>query len=454
MPPTDAMRLRGVRGADILLVVLGLGLLGGLYYNGMLEPALIVAAVGGTAVCLAMGVVAPSAALSMSLALPFLGYLPLASILANRTEIIGTLLNFGILLSVVGVRLPSERVSTRRLLFGFGLINAFALFYLPHSDASTSSLALAIVHAVTAAMAIASTALTLPVLARCVGPAGLTVAWAAYSTPQLLNDRTVAAAGQNANGVGMIAALALVLAVVGVFADRRLWRAWHFGVALACSIAVFISQSRGAYLALAIGLLVLMSGKILVRRSLVGWFGIGVFLAAATVLGVQLVAWVGQVTGRFSTSATATESLQTRLDAAQYSAQQGLQHPLYGVGLTNLVDYSSLHDGYAVVRSHVVYLGVWGEVGLLAASLLFVLCWRAVKHARELGPSELAPIAATLVAGISLNWWPSSGTGAVALSILAWGASLTPAAVAEDSPSPTRRLTRSHPRENQVDAAA
>ena len=448
------LRVRGLQIADICMVAFGLVLVGSLSYRGMLDPDYTFTAIAATIACLAVGIFAPLAALAMSLALPILGQLPMLSILGSRAEIIGILLNVGVLLRIVGIRLPQEQVSTLRLLFGFGLINAFVLAISAHSDSSTTSLGIAMAHAVTTAMAIAATALPLPVLARAVGPAGLTVAWAAYSTPQLLNDRTVAAAGQNANGVGMIAALGLVLAVVGLLTDRGLWRFWHLGVSLSCGLAVFISQSRGAYLALAIGVLVLVSGKLLVRRSLGGWLGIGVFLIAATLLGIRLVAWVGQFTGRFRTTEVADESLQTRLDAAMYSLQQGLVHPLDGVGLTNLVNYSNLNGGYATVRSHVVYLGVWGEAGLLAASLLGVTCWRAVTRARRLGRHELAPVAATLVAGISVNWWPSSGTGAVALSVIAWGASLTPIALGEQSPIRNRRLRRLHGGGKHVNATA
>lgn len=414
--------LRSIRVTDLLLLACTLGLLGGLYYMGWWSPVRGLFPPLAVLACLAAGHIAPKSALAMSLVLPFMGSLPLPSVVGSQRETVGILLSLGVAIAAAARKEAPGPTVVWKLLVPFGLTNFLVLFLLPHGSASTLSLFQATAHSVVTAVAVGLSGLDARGLARVVGPAGLVVSWVALSTPELLVDRTTSVAGQNANGVGMVASVCLVVVLMGLASDRGPWRILHLCVAVTCCVGVFVSGSRGAYLNLAVAALVLGSGRLLTRRSLAGWAGITFFIALAWWLGARVVQWAGTFTGRFRAAEAATESLESRRLAAMYSLEQGLLHPFGGVGLANLADYASLHDGDASVRSHVVYLGIWGEVGVVAAIFFGLLCWYAFVRSRAIGRRELAPVAAALVAGISVNWWPSSGTGSIALALITWGA--------------------------------
>lgn len=437
------LRGRRVRILDVALILAAVGLLGGLYVFGLLSLRPLLRPLIGLIGCLALGHIAPRTAVAMSLAAPFASHLPGGALIASQSENLGSALCVGVLMGSIGRQGNVADGRARKLVITFGLVNLVVLLALPHGESSALSLFQAVFHAVTAATAVTVLSMDVAHMARVAAPAGVVLSWVAYLTPELLVDRTTSTAGQNANGVGMVAAICLVFAVVGLLRDSPRWRILHAASAIVCGAGVVVSQSRGAYLDLAVAALVLVSGRLLTRRSIAGWARVALFVVLATWIGARVVSWAGTFTGRFAEAQAESESLQSRMDAAVYSLHEGLIHPLSGVGLTNLASYSSLHDGDALVRSHVVYLGIWGEVGAIAALLFGILCWRAVLASRRAGRQPLAVVVVVLAAGVSVNWWPLSGSGTIALAALAWGASLNSDAALPPAIDPVRDAVRS-----------
>lgn len=420
-------RARGLaRARDVAILCVGVTLVAGLYRLGWWNSTQVARSVVPVVALLVVGIVVPKAALSFALASPFLFGMSLPFVPTGELEGAGVLLAAGVILGTTRSGAHAEpRPASRavaRILLAFGLINLLVLFLLPHEASPTRPLFQTTLHAIFIALAVSRSRLSLVSVARMLAPAGCVVSWTALVTPEILVDRSTSVAGTNANGVGMVASICLVIAVVGVIVDQGAWRLAHLVAAMSCLLGMLVSQSRGAYLNLAIAGLVLLASRLLIRRSLTGWMGVGLVAGAAVWLGDLVVRWAGTWTGRFAGAQMESESLDARWTAAVYSFEQGILHPLGGVGIANLAAYSSEHRGDSLVRSHIVYLGVWGEVGIPAALLLGLICWRALAFGRQAGRAPLAVISAVLVAGMSVNWWPSIGTGSVALAVLAWAA--------------------------------
>jgi hypothetical protein len=356
----------------------------------------------------------PSLGLAVGAALP----------LTAQALSMATLPYFGIaLLSLVILRTwpdaPRAGHQAALLVAAFGALSvAFGLLLAPPVPGRISVI-LAVGYATALGVAAALTRISTAWFAAVIVALGVWISLAAWRTPELSANRTLAVLGENANGVGMFAGVGVVSALV-LFKERSVpIRLLALAGAVACLVGVYVSGSRGAAVVCFVGVAVLVFGRLL-RDTTVGGAirATGVLLAAAAV-SYELVGWFGDVTGRVARGADV--NLTARSESLSYAVEVGLQKPLSGVGLTRLSEVSRLDLSSGVgLRAHNAYAGVFAELGVVGLVPLLLLCALAVVRARQRSSQALALVAAVLSAGISLEWWGAGQTGPLALLVLGW----------------------------------
>lgn len=224
--------------------------------------------------------------------------------------------------------------------------------------------------------------------------------------------RAVGSFGQS-NDLGAFLAIftvfaaSLVPAARGLVARLTVWAALVLG-----SVAVLLTISRGAILALGVGLLV-----VALRTSRVLTAVLVLVLATAPLWTPDFVKeriLSTQVEDEEYDEVTLETSSQLRVDTWRAIIDVVTEHPLVGVGFTGLAGVlpmtgSSL--GVAVKDSaHSTYLRFLGEMGILGLGLfvgLLIACWRLGRQAEKRGATEMdrrvgaGLSAATLVLALS-----------------------------------------------------
>jgi O-antigen ligase len=157
--------------------------------------------------------------------------------------------------------------------------------------------------------------------------------------------------------------------------DRRLALAW----AICLGVALLLTFSRGAYLALAVfAIVTLITVRPGLRRPLLA---IAVVAAALVVVTIVVASNTPLMESRFSYVAL-NYTLQTRSIIYVATWQMLTAHPILGLGLGG---YLYVLHGFPEIYPHDVYLAFWAELGLLGlVAFLIILAgliwrgWRAL----------------------------------------------------------------------------
>lgn len=169
------------------------------------------------------------------------------------------------------------------------------------------------------------------------------------------------------------------------------------------SLAAILSISRGAILALAVGLAV---AAFLHGFRVKRFLPLGVFIAGAIALGTLVLGrgWLNT----FVNVALSRFSAQARLDIDRITLDLIREHPFLGMGLGRAMEviYISDNTGHYQVMPHNTYLWLWVDMGILALvaflGLLVVLvrnAWVSLRHAEgTLAGSVLRACLASAVA--------------------------------------------------------
>lgn len=212
--------------------------------------------------------------------------------------------------------------------------------------------------------------------------------------------------GENADGLGMLIALGTV-ALVGFGLERR--RALLPVIALAALLslqALVITASRGALLALSVGLFTALVAHSWLRRPLKLAVGLAVVTTAAWFGAAWVTSHFLEASGR---GVDAAYGFDLRARVAQFAWEQGLEHPLLGVGVARLQELATGTDGVGLfIGAHNTFLGLLAAAGFPAVVLLVSVLVQAARHASVASPRfGLSVLAAVTAAGFSLEWWPA-----------------------------------------------
>jgi hypothetical protein len=231
-------------------------------------------------------------------------------------------------------------------------------------------------------------------------------------------DRRSMVLGENANGVGFLAAIGLVAGLTLIGRSTKTIAGFGFTAAFICTVGVAVSASRGALLAAVGGVAALVLARVIASR----WTW--ATLACAGVTGLLIIT-AGPVSHLFVEYAgRPSDRAQASYDAREfmvgYAIEQGLSHPLLGVGLGRLADVSVADpESRVMLRAHNAFAGVFAESGLVVLALLLAVCLAAFLSARKYDARRLLPlVTVVVVTGFSLEWWGAGSTGAAAMLIL------------------------------------
>jgi O-antigen ligase len=219
----------------------------------------------------------------------------------------------------------------------------------------------------------------------------------------------------NPNYLGSLLSLPLVASVGAIRYARN--AKWLIPAAV-CFVAMADTQSRGAFLAAAAGVAV-----ILIQGRSVQWQAI-IVLA----LGIPAVVMLGanfHVIENLGASDRAAADLSAnnglRFQAAELAVRVAIQHPLRGVGYWMFPTYAARSGGFGVyIMTHNDYLRLAAEAGVLALVAFLVLIWlgtarrrcgdlavlRAVVVAYAVGLLFANPLA---ILGVSAPFWVALG---------------------------------------------
>jgi len=207
--------------------------------------------------------------------------------------------------------------------------------------------------------------------------------------------RRVLAIYHSPNALALLVGRLIPIAIALVAAAGAWRRALAATAALATGATLFLTYSRGAWLAVAGSIVAL------------GWLrgGRARWLAVAATGAALLLAAMLLPSERLQSETT----VQQRLYIWQSSWQMLVDHPLVGVGLDNFLYYyprymlPQAHDEPNMSHPHNLILDFWlstGILGLIAFAWLQVTFWRRSRHALGLG-AEAGLLAAGLAASMA-----------------------------------------------------
>jgi putative inorganic carbon (HCO3(-)) transporter len=214
-------------------------------------------------------------------------------------------------------------------------------------------------------------------------------------------------AGFSANIVGGILAVLLPVTIAYALGSGRLWLKGAWAMAfLAGGLVLLLTQSRGAFVALSIALLVMGAARTRWFLVAIPVLGAGVLAAVQSLGGSQL----SQVLLSSSTS-QAVGSLEGRLELWSRALYMIQDFPVTGIGLgmfDRVLDllYPLFLVGPAadLFHPHDIYLAAAVDGGLPAliafVSLLVLLLFMAVQSVRFTHGDRLRPLAYGLLGGV------------------------------------------------------
>jgi O-antigen ligase len=220
--------------------------------------------------------------------------------------------------------------------------------------------------------------------------------------------------GFNPNYLGALLALPIVAAVGLMRQDRN--PAW-LAPSGVCLVAMAETQSRGAFLAAAVGVaIILVQGRPFKLQA-------PVVLAAvvvATALPGSLDAVEHIAAGNRQTSDLNSNS-EIRRQAAEFATHVALQHPLRGIGYGMFPSYAAKSPRFGVyINTHNDYLRLAAEAGAITLAAFLVLLWLGTTRRRSGDLGVLRAVVLTYAVGLffanlladlaaSLPFWLSLG---------------------------------------------
>lgn len=246
----------------------------------------------------------------------------------------------------------------------------------------------------------------------------------------------------NPNSVGHIAALALLVAV-GLYLRGSGWR-WWLVAAVVPAYTLFYSQSRGAFVVTAVGLLVMwISGRRGASRIFAVLLGVLAVLMTVTSLdSVQQALLASR-----DQSANETEA---RVSTLRLSINLIREHPWGGIGYQHFFDYTRKRLGI-IIEPHNDWARLAAECGIPCVLLLLWLASRAMRF-RIKTPVDTV-MRAVLISGL-VAWLFTNSMTDLRMSLPTWvllGAAW--ATTAFDDPRPLVDAQVPRPGVVQVDDA-
>jgi len=202
--------------------------------------------------------------------------------------------------------------------------------------------------------------------------------------------------------------LACVLVILPAM-QSRFRQAWILGIGAVLLAGLFVTQSRGAWVALAAGWLVCMMYRGYAGRAL----GLAAALALVPVAVVPLIATYSNKLGEsLGASGHSVGTAEYRTNLLKEGLRQISAHPMFGqtpkqlsIALSNLVQGQHMVD---FVNTPLTVALIIGIPGLLAWGLLWgmaiILPWRnrAAKPSRKLNDPAEMPMAVMVVTMVAL----------------------------------------------------
>ena len=227
--------------------------------------------------------------------------------------------------------------------------------------------------------------------------------------------------GENANALGMFAALGFVGAFV--LALGRPFHALRFlgfaAIGIFCFMGVLSSASRGALVVAMSGAVVHLCGPMLQRSGLRAMVALSVIGMASFWALPPIMTWFLRQSGR---NIDITTNFDAREGILSEGVQTGVEHFLAGTGFASL-DVAGV---FGAVSAHNAYVGLFAATGIIPATLLAILTIAAINRARVSHDQNLLPLLVAGVAvGLSLDWVPTAKLGTVVLALLVSGAART-----------------------------
>jgi O-antigen ligase len=224
--------------------------------------------------------------------------------------------------------------------------------------------------------------------------------------------------GENANTLGLMAALGAVAAACWARdAQRGSWW-WTIPVGALCAYGVVLSGSRAALLCAACSAVVLFFARWLrdspVKAALVGLGGTAVVLLVGPLLTALFLAAADR---RMSV----THGLGLRGHIMEFALSQTWHHPFTGIGLGRLSEVSVDEPSLGIeISAHNTYVGLLAASGVLAGALLLGLLVWALLRARAVATTSLLPlVVAVVVSGVALEWYGTTVVGPLSYTVLA-----------------------------------
>jgi hypothetical protein len=224
--------------------------------------------------------------------------------------------------------------------------------------------------------------------------------------------------GENANGLGVIAAFGMVAAVTLAFggSQRLPLRFVAALAALVCALGVVASGSRGAFITGASGLaafaFIALRGRS-IFRAMGALLLLVIGLASGAGRGLE---WYLERSGR---DISAGASLEGRKEVLRQGLQVGLDNLLSGIG------FGGLERVAIGISAHNTYVGLFAATGVVPALLLLLATVSAIRRSTQSRERHVLPLLiAVLVSGISLDWIPTARLGPIAFGLLACAGSI------------------------------
>ncbi|MGI5287082.1 O-antigen ligase family protein [Nonomuraea polychroma] len=181
--------------------------------------------------------------------------------------------------------------------------------------------------------------------------------------------------GLNCNYMGALLAIPCVAAV----ARARRKSVWLIPAGV-CLVAIFETQSRGAFLATAVGIFIVFVQS---RPRLVQAFLTVTAITITALLPGTLDSLAGVVVGDRSESEL-SHNTATRKAVAEFAIQVIAEHPVRGIGYGLFPSYAAKSPDFGIyMATHNDYLRLAAESGVITLAVFLILIWLGVRPRRS-----------------------------------------------------------------------
>jgi hypothetical protein len=230
-------------------------------------------------------------------------------------------------------------------------------------------------------------------LARVTALAGALAAAYVWAAGDYANGR-LEGLSFNPNYLGILLALPFVAAVGLGHRTRNL--AW-LAPAAVCFVAIAETQSRGAFLASAVGIsVVLVQGRPLRHQALIVLAAVGIATTLPSSLDV-----VENITAEKRPSSELSYNSAVRGHVAEFAARVAIEHPLRGIGFGMFPSYAAESPRFGVyMATHNDYLRLAAEAGAAALAAFLALLWLGTRGRRSQDLAVLRAIVVSYMVGL------------------------------------------------------